>query len=155
MSGDRERALRTDGINDFEDVAVGGNVLAYAQADDVGRAMIRERVFRDLEAGDDDHSVLVPRSPRFGPNDFEVERKGRLGERVVEVLGRAAEESLVLADVVGDCDRAETPAPVEINEFGNIHLAVAEGRVRMHVCKHHESSMQDVLTCFSQDSVRG
>ncbi len=133
MRRDRQAAIRVNPPAQLERVRLGADELADSESQDMGRSLVRQRVLRELEARDDDHSILAPGALGFGKDDLAIEREVGRCERAPEIARRAPDQPGVLAQVIGDRDRAEAPRAVEIDELGNGHPPVAEGRVHVKV----------------------
>jgi hypothetical protein len=154
VGGDDEGTLSFDSQRDLGDVAVGTHELRHSETEEMRRAMIRPRIFRNLEARDHEHTVLIPGPSRFGPDDLEVKRKRRLGERVFEIPRRQSEKRSVLANVISNGDGAEAPCPVEVNELGDRHRTVAESRVRMQIGDNHAQMVPAMFRFLGQKTVK-
>ncbi len=97
-------------------------------------------VERQLEAGNDEHSVGSPGAARF-PLDLREVAGPRL------LVDRAEEKSLVLApgivgayDVIGHAENVEPTAAVEVDELGDGELTVAPACVRVELAEQRSES---------------
>ncbi len=135
---DRERALRADRPREVDWVLVGRDELHRTRSDgqDMGRAVIGDRVLGELEAREHDHPVAIPGALGFALKDRHVERKGRRRERLIEVVGETSDDRPFFAEMIGDGDRSEAAGAEQIHQLGNGQLSVTKSGMHVKITKH-------------------
>ncbi len=134
---DREGALRLDGPRELERVRVSRDVIRDADSQNVGGSRVGKGVFRELKSGENDHLIELPSAFSFRFEDLLIEREDCGSKSAAEDLSRFAKKGALLAEMIGDGDRPEAAATVQIDELGDGELPVAEGRVNVQVSDKH------------------
>ena len=139
MARDRHGAGLAGAREHLLDGAVGGDEAVEAEREGVGRAPSRERVARELAAGEDDHPVRVPGAPRLALDLGAVGVEVVLRDREPAAVRDLSEKRVRVDDVVGDGDDVVAGAPEEVDDLGDRQAPVRPGRVHVEVGQQHGS----------------
>ncbi len=113
------------------------NEFPRSKGYNVGRPVVGNGVLGKLEAGNENHLILIPSPRAFGSKDLEVHRVGCGSQSCADIAGCNSYDAFAFAKMVGNSDRAEAPAAVKVHQLWDAHFPVTEGRVDVKVRQEH------------------
>src|ERR1043166_5547408 len=141
MAGDAERTLPPNLAQDGLGGLIGADELLDVKRNDVRVLPTAQTVLRHLDAGDNEHPVLLHGALGFLPDVCEVRLKVLFAKSEAPLAerrnpGRARKQVLFHQDVIGNGDDIELAGrAVQIDDFANRQLAITPLRVNVEVAE--------------------
>lgn len=128
-----ESPLGTNRSRKVSYIGFGTEVFRYSKPDHMSGATVANRILGQLNAGDKHHLVQLPGPHCFRSDNVLVERKRRRRKRSVQYACGLPDQTPLFAEVVGNRDRAEATAPIQVDDLWDRQLTVTKRRVNVKI----------------------